>query len=35
MLSQALSEFSSFEKVHGLRNCYFYCMDITSTVNES
>ena len=35
MLSQALSEFSSSEKVHGLRNCYFYCMDITSTVNES
>ena len=34
MLSQVLSEFSSSEKVHGLRNFYFYCMDITSTVNK-
>ena len=32
MLSQVLSEFSSSEKVHGFRNFYFYCMDITSTV---
>ena len=34
MLSQVLSEFSSSEKVHGLRNFYFYRVDITSTVNK-
>ena len=34
ILSQVLSEFSSSEKVHGLRKFYFYFVDITSTVNR-